>query len=679
MQRLLGPTSVAIVGLSADPAKHGGRVLGNLRRLGFSGEIWGVNPGRPEVEGAEVFASLEELPGSPDLVVCAVPASVIPVTVRSAGAVGAGGVVVFAGGFAEVGADGARLQAELVEAARSSGVRVLGPNSGGIIRPGIGLAASFLTCLDRPAHEMRTGPVGLVTQSGGTGSYVHNIAAANGSGMAVSISTGNEADLGMPDGIDALVGMDEVEAIALVIETARDGAAFIEAVRRAHAAGKPVVACRIGSSRRGQSLMATHTGAMAGPAKVLDGVLDSLGVTIAETPEEMFAIAEVMARTPALTGSRTGIVTHSGGIAIMLTDLAEKHGLALPTPSDALRAELEPLLQLGSSDNPLDMGGIIGGAGRYAEVVDRFATSGDYDCVLAVSTAHPRAHTVERVEGMLALETPVPVVHLWMAGDVGEAGLTMLREADRPVTTEPRAAIRALAGMWRLAGMGFDTLNGIDVDPIKQPPRTEHDAKQLLSRWGLPVVEGGLAATADEAAALASSLGGRLVMKVSSPDIAHKTEVGGVVLGLVGEQACREAFDRIIAAVRSARPSASVEGVRLERMSSGVEVIVGMVVDPVFGPMALVGLGGVAAEGLGAERMAPAPVQLSHAIRMVESIPGLAVSLRRHGDDGRAFEELAGLLCEAGRRFVAAGLTEFEMNPVAWTGQRWEILDVVMK
>ncbi len=679
MQRLLGPTSVAIVGLSADPAKHGGRVLGNLRRLGFSGHVWGVNPGRPEVDGVEVFSSLEDLPGSPDLVVCAVPAAVIPATVRSAGAVGAGGVVVFAGGFAEVGADGARLQADLVDAARSSGVRVLGPNSGGIIRPGLGLAASFLTCLDRPAHEMRTGPVGLVTQSGGTGSYVHNIAAANGGGLAVSISTGNEADLGMPDGIQALIELDEVKAVALVMETARDGAAFIDAVRRAHAAGKPVVACRIGSSRRGQSLMSTHTGAMAAPAKVLDGVLDSLGVTIAETPEEMWAIAEVMARTPALGGTRTGIVTHSGGIAIMLTDLAEKHGLGLPTPSDALRAELEPLLQLGSSDNPLDMGGIIGGAGRYAEVVDRFASSGDYDCVLAVSTAHPRAHTVERVQGLLALDTPVPVVHLWMAGDVGEAGLTMLQEAGSPLTTEPRAAIRALVGMCRLAEMGFEPTNGLEATPVTQPPRTEHEAKQLVAGWGLPVVDGGLATAAEEAAELGERLGGRLVMKISSPDIAHKTEVGGVILGIEGAEACRQSFDTIMAKVAHASPTATLEGVRLERMSSGVEVIIGMVIDPIFGPMALVGLGGVAAEGLGAERMAPAPVQLSQAIRMVESIPGLEVSLRRRGDDGRAAGELAGLVCEAGRRFVASGLTEFEMNPVAWTGDHWEILDVVMR
>lgn len=678
MQRILGPASVAIVGLSADPAKHGGRVLGNLRRLGFSGTVWGVNPGMPEVEGVEVFGSLGDLPASPDLVVCAVPAHVIPDTVRAAGEVGAGGVVVFAGGFAEVGEEGARLQQELVDAARAGGVRVLGPNSGGIIRPGIGLAASFLTCLDRPAAEMRSGPVGLVTQSGGTGSYVHNLAAAAGGGLAVSVSTGNEADLGMADGIEALLEMDEVRAIALVMETVRRGPAFIAAVRRAHAAGKPVVACRIGTSRRGQTLMSSHTGAMAAPAKVLDGVLDSLGVTVAETPEEMLAIAEVMARTPALRGGRAGVVTHSGGIAILLTDLAERHDLTLPTPSPELRTELEPLLQLGSSDNPLDMGGIIGGAGRYAQVVDKFAGSGDYDVVVAVSTAHPRAHTVERVEGLLALDPPVPVAHLWMAGDVGEAGRAMLVEAGLPLATEPRAAIKAVAGMCRLAGMQFETTAAVEPAPI-DPPSTEHEAKELLRGWGLPVVEGGLARTAEEAAALGESLGGKLVMKVSSPDIAHKTEVGGVVLGLEGGTACSQAFERVVSSARSAKPDAVIDGVRLERMCSGVEVIVGMISDPLFGATALVGLGGVAAEGLGAERMAPAPVSLDQALRMVESIPGLEVSLKRRGDDGTACGELAGLLREASRRFVASGMAEFEMNPVAWSDGRWVILDVLTR
>jgi len=487
---MLSPRSVAIVGLSADPAKHGGRVLSNLAKVGFRGTVWGVNPRLPEVDGVDVYARLADLPAAPDLVVCAIPAAAIPQTIAEAGAIGSGGLVVFAGGFAEAGADGARLQQEVTGVARSSGVRVLGPNSGGIIRPSVGLAASFLTCLDRPAEQIRSGPVGLVTQSGGTGSYVHNLAAAAGDGLAVSISTGNEADLGVADGISALADLDEVRTIALVLETVRDGPAFMDAIRKAHAAGKPVVACRIGTSRRGEQLMSTHTGAMAAPARVLEGVLDSLAVTVTETPEEMLAVAGVMARTGPLSGDRMGVVTHSGGIAILLTDLAERSGVHLPHPGAALKEELEPLLQLGSSDNPLDMGGIIGGPGRFAEVVDRFAESGDYDCVLAVSTAHPPAHTVERVEGLLRLSQTVPIVHLWMAGDVGSAGLEMLRAADRAVITEPRAAIRALAGLGRLSEEAPEQPPAPAMRPLRPVPRTEHEAKEVLTSWSLPVVEG---------------------------------------------------------------------------------------------------------------------------------------------------------------------------------------------
>lgn len=676
LRRLLEPSSVAIVGLSADRSKHGGRVLANLSKVGFAGTVSGVNPNRPQVDGVEMFADLASLPEPPDLVVCAVPAEAVLDVVR--GASGAGAVVVFAGGFAELGPTGSALQGQLVEVAAAAGVRVLGPNSGGVIRPSVGVAVSFLTCLDRPADQIRSGPVGLVTQSGGTGSYVHNLAAAAGGGLAASISTGNEADIGLADGVAALCALDEVRVLALVLETVRNGPDFVESVRRAHLAGKPVVACRIGASRRGQTLMSTHTGALAGHAKVLDGVLDTLGVTVAETPEEMLAIAEVMARTPALTGDRVGVVTHSGGIAILLTDLAERHDLVFPHPGEALRRQLEPLLQLGSSDNPLDMGGIIGGPGRFARVVDSFAWSGDYDCVLAVSTAHPPAHTVERVEGLLALDPPVPVVHLWMAGDVGEAGKQLLTGADRPVTIEPRVAIRALAGMCRLAGMGFDSVPVPEPVPIVDPPRTEHEAKGLLAAWGLAVVEGGLATTPDEAAELASRLGGRLAVKVSSPDIAHKTDIGGVALGIEGREDCRAAYARIVAAVGALRPDAVVEGVRIERMRVGVEVIVGMIFDPVFGPMALISLGGVAAEGLGGERFALAPVASTQALRMVVGIPGLDTTLRRAGDDGRAAGGLAGLLVEVSRRFVASGLGELEMNPVVWVDGRWEILDAVM-
>lgn len=676
--RLLAPRSVAIVGLSADPAKHGGRVLNNLCRLGYEGHVWGVNPKRPAVEGVEVFASLAELPEPPDAVVCAVPAPAVPEMAREAGAAGAGAMIVFAGGFAE--ADGRRLQEELVAAGAETGLRILGPNSGGVIVPDGRLALSFLTCLDRPTSQIRPGPVGIVTQSGGTGSYLHNLAAAAGGGLAASISTGNEVDIDVAEGIAALAGLDGVRAIGVVLETVRDGPAFTAAVEAARAAGRPVVVARIGTSERGRTLMRSHTGALARPARVLDGVLDALGVTVAETPAEMLEIAEILARAAPPAGPRVGVVTHSGGIAIMLSDLAERSSLELPAPGPALHDALEPLLQQGSSANPLDMGGIIGGPHRYGEVVDAFARSGDYDLVLAVSTAHPPAHTEARVESLLAFDPPVPVVHLWMAGDVGAHGLAALRNAGAPVTEEPRAAIKALAGLTAAARPRPESPRPADSLPIPPGPHTEHAAKRIVASWGITVVEGDTAATAAEAQEVAERIGYPVVVKVSSADIVHKTELEALRLGLSDGPAVTAAFDEVTAAARRAAPAAQLEGVLVERHVAGPEVIVGAVRDETFGPMVLVGIGGVMAEVLDDVRMAPAPVAAAHVRQMLGSLAGRRLLTEPRRGTPADLDVLADLVEALGSRVGAdPSIRSVDLNPVVWSGTDWLVLDALIE
>ena len=602
--RLLDPASIAIAGLSADPAKHGGRVLANLRKLGYTGQVWGVNPGLPQVDGVDVFPSLRDLPEPPDLVVCAVPANAVRNIAMTAEGVGA--VIVVAGGFGESGDAGMALEAGLSEWVERVGFRLLGPNSGGIIRRSKGLAASFLTCLDRNAGEIRSGPVGLVTQSGGTGSYIHNLAAARGGGLAALVSTGNEIDIQMGEAISAVSDLDEVKVVLALIETVRDGEVFIETVRDSMARGKPVVACRIGTGDRGRALMTTHTGAMAVPEQVLQGVLESLGVVVAETPGEAYDIAEMLARATVPAGDRAAIVTHSGGIAIHLADLAEQSGLDLPQPGPDLKSRLDPLLDLGTAHNPLDMGSIIGGPGRFSEVVDRFARSGEYDLVLAVSTAHPPAHTQERVRSLLAVDSSVPIPHLWMAGDQGEAGLRELREAGAAVTEEPRVAIRALAGLARLTNWSAPG----DMEPIDRG----------FEEWGLPLVEGAIARTTDDAIAVAESLGYPVVVKVVSGGLAHKTEVGGVQLDLRDASAVSHAIDEVTAAASVA--GQSVDGVKVERYRPGLELIIGGLVDPTFGPLISVGIGGVLTELLDDVVFAPAPVDEIQAAAMIGRLRG---------------------------------------------------------
>ncbi len=659
LDRLLDPSTIAIVGLSADPAKHGGRVLGHLRNLGFGGEVWGVNPGLPVVEGVEMFGGVSDLPQPPDLLVCAIPAGALGGVIADSS--GAGAMVVFAGGFSETGPDGGALENELAGRSRELGVRVLGPNSGGVIRPSHGLAASFLTCLDRPADQIRTGPVGLVTQSGGTGSYLHNLAAERGGGLAVSVSTGNEVDIKLGEAVEAVSGLEEVRVVLALIETVRDGPKFMDAVRGSLARGKPVVACRIGIGAQGKRLMTTHTGAMAVPDKVLEGVLESLGVVIAETPGEAYDVAEMLAHVDRPVGDRVAVVTHSGGIAILLADLAERHEIELVDPGPELQSRLAPLLDLGAANNPLDMGGIIGGPGRFAEVVQIFADSGEYDMVLAVSTAHPPAHTAERVESLIASGASfnVPVLHLWMPGDQAGEGLLKLRAAGAALTEEPRAAVRTLAALTALSRPIDDAI----VEPITG----------AIGSWGLPLVEGEFGADAHQAVAVAERLGYPVVVKISAPGLAHKTEVGGVKLNLNDQVAVAAAFDEVVAAGTAA--GLSVDGARVERYRPGLELIVGGFVDPVFGGLVSVGIGGVLTELLDDIVFAPAPVNDEGALRMIDRLRGRRLLDGFRGAVSADVGQLAQIISLVSRGLTGSGLQEVEINPLVWDGQEWVAVD----
>ena len=675
LARLLTPKSVAIAGLSADASKHGQRVLTNMRRLGFAGEISGINPRLPNIDGIEVVASIAELTNVPDVVISAVPAPAVPALASEAATAGVGALIIFAGGFAESGAAGLAMQAQLAEISRGSDLRILGPNSGGVIAPSHGLAMSFLTCLDRPSHEIREGRVGLVTQSGGMGSYVHNLAAACGDGLAASISTGNEVDIDVGDGISALTALDEVQSIAVILESVRDGAGFVRSVEAAHKAGKPVIALRIGRSTTGMRLMSTHTGSLAGPERVLRGVLDALAVPVAETPAEMFEIASILGRSKKATGRRVGIATHSGGLAILLSDLAEGTAIELPTFGSALRSDLAPLLQQGALDNPLDMGGIIGGAHRFGEVVQILAASGDVDAVLAVSSAHPPVHSQGRVESLISISNDIPIVHLWMAGDVGAAALQTLRNAGAAVSEEPRAAIAAVSAIVDVRDHSQPSLQR--PTPAPGTALTEFEAKQVIAAWDVPVVEGYAALSSAEAVEAAERLGYPVVIKLSSPDIVHKSETGAVILNVTDRDAVRVAFD----AVHSRAPHGTrIAGALIERQVSGPEVIIGAVRDDVFGPMVLVGLGGVAAEALNDVHIAPAPISTAAARRLIDKLGGLTLLTEPRSGPPADLDTLAQHVSTVSEHVaINSWVASLDLNPVAWSGTGWVVLDAAVE
>ena len=672
LDHLLDPRSVAVVGLSADKTKHAGRVVQNLRKMAYGGPIYGVHPTLTEHPDADgMFNDIAELPDDVDVAVMAVPAAAVVESMRRAHPVGT--AVVVAGGFAETGPDGARLQDALEAAAIESGTRLVGPNSGGIIVPGIGLGLSFLTCLDRPATEIRTGPVGLVTQSGGTGSYIHNLAAEKGSGLAASISTGNEVDITVSDAIALLAAHDEVQTIAVVLETVRDGRRFVEAVTEAHDLGKQVVALHIGRAARSSGMLTTHTGAMATDARAFDAVRRSLGIATASTPGELLEVAEIIARTRPVNGSRVGVVTHSGGIAILMSDLAAVTAVDLPDPDPVVRRQLEPYIDLGAIENPLDMGAIIGGPHRFGEVVDVMAEH--HDVVLAVSSAHPPAHTEQRVDSLLALHPPNPVIHLWMAGDVAATGLARLRAAGAAVTEEPRAAIAAIDGLVRFAGRSLRARTGIPVPCAEPVTLSEHLSKLALAAHGIAIPEGGLATTREEAARIADDLGDRVALKLASPDLLHTSGIGGVTTNVRGGVEAANAFDDMIGAVTSAAPHVTIEGVRIERHTPGFEALVTAFDDERFGPMVGIGTGGAGAEAANDLRLALAPLDRNRANRVIAR----SRVLERAGEAHPSAIELAGILLRLGDLVASGEFAEIEINPIAWTGARWLALDAVVR
>jgi acyl-CoA synthetase (NDP forming) len=696
LSRFFRPASVAIVGLSADKTKHGQRVLAFLRKFGFTGPIWGVHPKTPPIDGVDMFPSLSDLPDSPDAVVLAVPPPAIPDILEEAGELKAGGAILFSGGFAETGEEGLALQHRIRDIARAGGVRLLGPNSAGVIHPAAGTVMSFLTCLERPAEQIRSGPVGLVTQSGGTGSYIYNLAAEHGGGLAISISTGNEADIELGEAFEWLVAHPDVKAIALLLEMVRNGPRFVEAARAALAAGKPVVVCKIGRSESGQRIMRTHTAALAGSMQTYDAIFHALGITTTRTPAELYEVAEIMARSPLPSGEGIGIVTHSGGAAVMLADRAEELGLALPESSDTLQRRLAPYLQMGTAGNPADLGGIVGGPERYTEVVRCFLEEPAYDVVIPVSTPHPAAHSAGRARDMVKLvqETKKPLPHLWLAGDLGKEGLDILREKGVPHATNADSLLRAVGGIIRLGKIhkGEGQTEDVWPDPsvlerigsLQEPEAyvelSEAESKALLREMGLPVLHGELVTDQAEAVNAGERIGYPVVLKVSSADIPHKTEAGGIRLDIRSAEEVPENWDQLLASIEMNAPDAEIEGIIVEEYAPGTEIILGILRDETFGPMVLVGTGGILAEAMEDAALGLAPISESEALRMIGSLRGRALLQGFRGAPPVDETALAKLLAHLSQ--IAAAyqeqVEEMDLNPVVFSDGQWRITDALL-
>jgi acetate---CoA ligase (ADP-forming) len=671
LSALLAPRSVAIVGASDDVARIGGRPLRYLREGGFSGPVWPVNPNRAQVQGLTAFASLSALPAAPDVAILAVPAAATLSAVEDCAARGVRAAVIFSAGFAETGAEGAALQARICDAARGGGMRLLGPNCLGAFNPALGWYGTFSVILDTAL--IQPGPVGIVSQSGAYGAHLAHLARQRGFGISHWVTTGNEADIDLSEALDWTLRQPETRVVMAYAEGVRDRDSFIAALETARELEKPVVFMKTGRSAVGAAAAASHTAALAGSDAVFDAVLRQFGAYRAPTTAEQIDVAYACAQGRLPAGRRLGIFTMSGGFGIQLADDAEGAGLDVAAMPEPAQAEILRLLPYASPRNPVDATAqAVSDLSLLTASVRLMMEQGGYDLFAGILGTGPGTRTYAdplRTALMAALETRTDRIRALTMSAPVEA--VRRYEADGFLVFEDGTALaRALGAL-----AGFRAAFDRKAEPVAPMPRqelpagplSEAGAKAVLVRAGIPFPHERLVPDPEGAAKAAQALGGAVVVKICSPDIAHKTEVGGVAVNLTGSEAVRAAGAAILESARSKAAGARIEGLLVAPMvADGVEVIAGVVRDPVLGPVVMAGLGGVLVEVLRDVSFRAAPFGVAEAQRMLRELRGFALLEGVRGARPADIDALAGLLSDLSRfAFVHRDrVRSIDLNPV---------------
>ncbi len=675
LSRLFDPQGIAIVGASATPGKIGAMPITLLLQHGYSGRIIPVNPRADIIAGLPALPGLDALDDAVDLAILAVPAAHAAQALERARPGQVGAAVVFTSGFSETGSDGAAQQERLCAIARERGIRLLGPNCLGFMNVRRNVYATFSPA---PANGVvAPGGIGMVSQSGAFGAYAYSMARERGLGLSHWISTGNEADIDVADCIEWLARDTDTRVIMAYMEGCRDGAKLRRALAAARNADKPVVVTKIGRTQAGAQAAASHTAALAGDDAVYDALFRQYGALRARTIEEFFNLGyalDTWKRPP--QGRRLGIFTISGGVGALMADEAADTGLALPEPAADAQARLLQRVPFASGRNPVDVTGqAVSEPGLLLATADDMLADGRYDALAVFLAAAGSSEALWPTFETFArqMQARHPGVPLAISALFPPARRRELERLGCLVFPDPSAAIRTIGAV---AGLGSGPAPGV----VEASPATadagalplldaynEVQAMELLRQAGLPASPCVLAGDADAAVRAAASLGAACVLKVVSPDITHKSDVGGVKLNVQGDDALRSAYADILAAVRQHRPDARIDGVLVAPMApKGVECIAGVHCDPVFGPVVMFGLGGVFVEVLKDVSFRLAPFGRDDALAMIREIKGYALLQGARGappcDIGALAEALAAL-----SRFAHARRADFssvEINPL---------------
>ncbi len=670
LDALLSPRSVAVIGASADATRIGGRPIDYMRRWGFAGAILPVNPNRAEIQGLPCYASVAALPIVPDVAIIAVPGEAAVDAVAALAGRGARAAVVFTAGFAETGPEGLALQGRIVAAA--GGMRLLGPNTLGVFNARDNFYATFTASLE--GGKPLPGRIAIVSQSGAYGTHLFTLSRNRRLGTPLCVMTGNEADVTTGEVLRWLVRDGDTDVIALYAEGIRDGAAFIAGLAEARRARKPVVVMKVGRSRLGQSAAQSHTASIAGDDAVTDAVLAEFGAIRVRNTEEMLDVAKLATQRVYPVGNTLGMITVSGGAGVLVSDAADALGLPMPPMPAAAQAELKALLPYAAPANPVDCTAQalndITLVGRFTEAM---VDQGGYRSVLAFFSQTGGAATIApKLRAELKAVRDRHPDRLYVLSVIASDEQTAGYEADGfAVFEDPTRATTAIHAMGRL-GDAFARPEppppgrGTGI-PLPTSTPNEAEAKAILAAAGIAPVPERACTGADAAVAAAAAIGFPVVMKILSPDIVHKSEIGGVLLDVGSPEAVRTGFATLMQRAADQAPGARIEGVLVARqLRGGVECILGIHRDPVFGPVALFGLGGIFVEILQDVVVRRCPFDAAEAERMIRSIRGAPLLLGARGRPPADVAALAQMLARLSQFADAAGerLVSVDVNPV---------------
>jgi len=683
LEPLFRPRSVAVIGASRRRDAIGGAILHNLLEQGFQGPVYPVNPVAPHVQSVAAYSSVEAIPGTVDLAIIVVPAVHVLEAVEACGRKGVKALVVISAGFKEIGPEGLKRESDLRAAVKKHGMRLIGPNCLGILNtdPNVSLNATFAPV------EPPMGRVAFSSQSGALGLAILDYARQLNLGISQFVSVGNKADVSGNDLIEFWEQDDGTDVILLYLESFGNPAKFTQLARRV-ARRKPIVAVKSGRTVSGARAASSHTGSLAGSDAAVDALFHQSGVIRTDTIDELFDTALLLAYQPVPKGPRVAILTNAGGPGIMAADACESAGLDLPSLAPATVKALRSFLPAEASvKNPVDMIASAEAA-SYEKALRLLVADENVDAVIVIFVPPLVTGAPDVARAILAggKGSVKPILSCFMGSHGIPESLKSLNEGHIPSYAFPEAAARTLArvvkyGVWRDTPPGeTPKLKAIDLGRTRGIIQRSLEGveaagsrwiepsalQEILQSYGIPTPELRTATNRGEAASAAKAIGFPVAIKVKSPDVVHKTDVGGVKLGLKTEEEAARAFDEIKASVLKALPNARVEGVTVEPMvAGGIETIVGMSRDTLFGPVVLFGLGGVAVEVLRDVSVRVAPITDRDAAEMVNEIRGSALLRGYRGAPPANTATLIDLLHRVSR--LASDhpeIQELDLNPV---------------